>query len=194
MPLNSERGYSLPEGAVIIAIVMVLAALGVPALKAYSVEAQLLGVGREFKGRFMKTRSTAVRLSVETAIRFEPRPDGVYYSIYTDGNFNGVLSAEIETGTDRRIEGPFLLTSGAPEVRVGINPGVPAIPPETGDLDPDDPIRFGPSDILSFSPLGTATPGTFYIATRWTQGAVRVSPGSARVALLTCKNRIWGER
>lgn len=194
MPANNERGYSLPESAVIIAIVMLLAALGVPALKAYSVEAQLLGVGRDFKGRFLKARSTAVRSSVETAIRFEPQTDGVYYSIYRDGNFNGVLSAEIETGTDNRIEGPFLLTSGAPEVRVGINPDVPAIPPETGDLDPSDPIRFGPSDILSFSPLGTATPGTFYIATRWTQGAVRVSPGSARVALLTCKNRIWGER
>jgi type II secretory pathway pseudopilin PulG len=194
MRANNERGYSLPEGAVVIAIAMLLAALGVPTLRAYSVEAQLLGAGREFKSRFLKARSTAVRLSVETAIRFEPQTDAVYYSIYIDGNFNGVLSAEIESGIDKRIEGPFLLTSGAPDVRVGINPGVPAIPPDTGELDPSDPIRFGPSDILSFSPLGTATPGTFYIATRWMQGAVRVSPGSARVALLTCRNRMWSER
>jgi hypothetical protein len=46
-------------------------------------------------------------------------------------------------------------------VRVGINPGIPALPPERGQLS-GDPVRFGSSDILSFSPLGTATPGTFY--------------------------------
>ena len=73
--------------------------------------------------RFLKARSIATRTGVQTAIRFERRLDGVYYSLYADGNCNGVLSADIASGKDTRIDGSFLLTSGAPDVRVAINPG-----------------------------------------------------------------------
>jgi hypothetical protein len=75
---------------------------------------------------------------------------------------------------------------------VGILPGLPAPPPERGRLEGDDPIRFGRSDIVSFSPLGTATPGTFYLAGEEIQGAVRVSVG-ARVRLLICRGGKWEE-
>ena len=96
-------------------------------------------------------------------------------------------------GRDRRIAGPFPLTSGAPGVRVGFNPGVPAIPPDSGILT-GDPIRFGTSDTLSFSPLGTATPGTFYLAGDSAQAAVRVTGGSARVRLMVWRGGKWIER
>ena len=71
---------------------------------------------------------------------------------------------------------------------------MPAIPPDQGILDTSDPIRFGPGDMLSFSPFGTATPGTFYLAGEASQAAVRVSPGSARVRVLLCRNGRWVER
>jgi hypothetical protein len=79
-------------------------------------------------------------------------------------------------------------------VRVGINEGVPAPPPDSGILDTEDPIRFGRSNILSFSPLGTATPGTFYLAGEGVQAAVRVTGPSARVRLLVCRGKRWVER
>ena len=85
------------------------------------------------------------------------------------------------------------LTSGAPGVRVGFNPGVPAIPPDTGILT-GDPIRFGTSDTLSFSPLGTATPGTFYLAGDSAQAAVRVTGGTARVRLMVWRGGKWIEK
>jgi hypothetical protein len=47
---------------------------------------------------------------------------------------------------------------------------------------------------VSFSPLGTATPGTFYLAGEGLQGAVRVASGSARVRLMVCRGRKWVER
>jgi hypothetical protein len=77
-------------------------------------------------------------------------------------------------------------------VRVGFLPGVPAIPPERGVLT-GDAIRFGRSDILSFSPLGTATPGTFYLSGDGAQAAVRVTGGSARVRLMIWRGS-WQER
>jgi type II secretory pathway pseudopilin PulG len=189
-----QAGHSLVEMVVALAIFMLLCAVAAPSLKAYSVEAQLLGVARQFKEQFLYARSLAVRSGQETAIRFEQTPEGATYSVYEDGNFNGVRSADIARGTDRRVRGPFLLTSGAPDVRIAINPGVPAVPPNRGTLTTDDPIRFGRSNMVSFSPMGTASPGSFYLAGLGRQAAVRVAPGSARVSVLICVGRNWSER
>ncbi len=189
-----QAGYSLVELVVAMAIFMVLCAVAAPSLKAYSVDAQLRGVARKFKGEFLFARSLAARSGKETAIRFEARADGMYFSVYEDSMFNGVLSADIAKGLDRRVRGPFLLTSGAPDVRIAINPGVPAIPPDRGTLSTDDPIRFGRSNMISFSPTGTASPGSFYLAGVGQQAAVRVTPGTAKVSVLICRGDVWRER
>jgi hypothetical protein len=189
-----ESGRTLLEIVVVAALVMVMAGISVPHLKAYAVEASLMGAARQFKGTFRLARSTAIRLNVYTAIRFEETAGVWRYSVYADGDFDGVQSADIQSGRDWRVAGPFPLDAGTRGVRLGINPRVPAIPPESGWLDPgDDPIRFG-ADMLSFSPLGTATPGTLYIAGETRQAAVRVTAGSARVRLLVCRGHKWQEQ
>jgi prepilin-type N-terminal cleavage/methylation domain-containing protein len=191
--MSSERGLSLVEMLVVCGVVGVLAASAAPSLRAYARRAHIEGATRVFKGEFAKARSMAVRNGVYTAIRFEPTDDGVEFSVYADGNRNGVRSVDIEAGLDRRIAGPFPVTGGAPGVRLGFTPGLPAVPPETGRLKGEDPIRFGKTDILSFSPLGTATPGTFYLAGDHAQGAVRVTT-NARVRLLLWLGGRWQER
>jgi Prokaryotic N-terminal methylation motif/Type II transport protein GspH len=188
-----ERGHTLAEMLVVVAIIMTLAAIGLPNLRAASIEAHLLGAGRSFKSEFRKARSMATRGNVYTAIRFERHADRDWFAVYVDGNLNGVRTQEIDAGVDRRVAGPFPLDGRAPGVRVGINPGVPEIPPETGAMDTDDPIRFGRSNMVSFSPLGTATPGTFYLAGEGMQAAVRVVGSSARVRLMVWRGN-WRER
>jgi hypothetical protein len=190
----NERGRSLLEVLIVLAVMLVSASLLVPNLRAYSQESQIAGAAQVFQGRFREAYSTAIAHNVETAIRFETAPAGPSYSVYVDGNGNGVLSADIATGRDRRIAGPIALDGGLAGVRVGINPGIPAIPPDSGTLDPADPIRFGRSNMLSFSPLGTATPGTFYLAGDRAQAAVRITPGTARVRILFCRGRRWIEK
>jgi hypothetical protein len=189
-----EGGWTLTELLVAAGMVSVLAVFTLRQVRAYSVDAHLLGAGHAFKGEFRKARSIATRNNVYTAIRFEDKAAIPRYSVYVDGNFNGVRREDIDKGVDRRVAGPFFLDAQATGVRVGINPGTPAIPPDTGILDVDDPIKFGPGDMLSFSPLGTATPGTFYLAGEAAQGAVRVTPGTARVRLMLCRNGKWIER
>ncbi len=188
------RGFTLVEALVVAAIVLVMAAVAAPAFRAMFADAHVLGAGRQFKSQFRLARSTAVRSGVYTAIRFERREDGtVWYAVYQDGDGDGVRSADITDGRDALVGGPFPLSGGAPGVSVGINPGVPALPPESGLLS-GDPVRFGPSDILSFSPFGTATPGTFYLAGDASQAAVRVTGGSARVRLMVWRGGRWRER
>jgi hypothetical protein len=179
---------------IVLAILVVFGTLSIPHLRAYSAESHLLGAGQVFRGEFRKARSMAAMRGVNTALRFESHPDGWFLSTYADGNNNGVLSSDIALGIDRRVFGPRRLTTGAGDVRVAINPGTPAIPPETGTLNPADPIQFGNSNMLSFSPIGTATPGTFYLAGPYAQAAVRVTPGTARVRLMVCRGGRWAIR
>lgn len=189
-----ERGFSLLELLVVMAVLLIVGGIAAPYLRAYAMEAHLLGSGRIFVGEFRRARSIAVRRGVNTAIRFEKRNGVDYYSTYVDGNRNGVRSEDIASGVDVRIAGPLRLDGRAPRVRVGINPNTPAPPPDTGLLDPSDPIRFGSSNMLSFSPLGTASPGTFYLAGERMQAGVRVTPGSSRVRLMICRGQQWSER
>ena len=189
-----ERGFSLVEALVAVAIVSTMAAVAFPSFRAHFADAHLVGAGQQFKSQFRLAWSTAVRSGVYTAIRFERWDEGdVWYAVYADGDDDGVRSNDIDSGRDRLVAGPFPLTGGAPGVRVGINPGVPALPPERGTLS-GDPVRFGVSGILSFSPIGTATPGTFYLAGDAGQAAVRVTGGSARVRLMVWRGGRWRER
>lgn len=194
MAKKCERGHTLLEALLVLGLLGALTLVGIPALRAATTQARIVGVADRFQSDFLLARSIAVRAGRQTAIRFEVQ-DGLWHvSTYSDGNGNGVRSEDILSGRDQRIAGPRRLDSGAPEVRIGINPGVPEPPPGRGILGTSDPIRFGRSNMVSFSPLGTATPGTFYLATAGVQAAVRVAPASARVRLLFWRGGAWEER
>jgi hypothetical protein len=164
--------------------------LGLPALKAYTIESALIGAADIFKGEFRRARSVSIRTGRKTALRFEERDDGVYLGMYSDGNYNGVLSREIAEGTDQPLEEPVRLADNG-AVRVGIAPGVQEPPPGRGMLDPNRPIRFGQSKMVSFSPLGTATPGTLYLAGHGLQVAVRVTGTDARIRVMIWRGIAW---
>jgi len=147
----NERGHTLLEMVFVLALILLSASWLLPGLRAYSQEAHLMAAAQKFTGQFREAYSMAVKQNVYTAIRFETGPSGPVYSLYRDGNGNGVLSVDINAGRDVRVAGPFELSGGAADVRVGINANVPAIPPDSGMLDPADPIKFGSSNMVSFS-------------------------------------------
>ena len=60
----------------------------------------------------------------------------------------------------------------------------------------DDPIRFNQSDLASFDPLGTATPGSLYLTDGQSRlTAVRVTSRTGRVRVLRydSRARAWHE-
>jgi hypothetical protein len=187
MHRTNENGRTLLEMLFIVAILLILAAVTVPSVKAYSIQVSILSAGRKFKAEFWKARTDAIRSGEYRAIRFE----GDTFSVYRDGDRDGVRADDISAGRDTRVAGPFVLASGASGVRVGINPGVKAIPPDSGMIT-GDPIKFGTSHMVSFSPVGGATPGTFYLAGQGVQGAVRVNGTTGRVRLMIWRGQ-WTE-
>ena len=72
-----------------------------------------------------------------------------------------------------------------PGVAIGIAARLPGIAGRETLPAGSDPIRFGASDGVTFSPLGTATSGTLYLHHRsGRQLAVRVLGATGRVRIL----------
>lgn len=191
---HQSTGYSLLELLVALAIILVMGSVAMPNIMGYRQEAALLGSAQVFKAEFMKARSIAAMKNTETAIRFETDATGItFFSTYVDGNSNGVLSADIARGIDTRIVGPVRLDAGQAGVEVGVLPGASAPAPDRGALG-EEPIRFGRGRMVSFSALGTGTPGTFYLRTRSSMAGVRVTGGSARVRIMILRGKRWIDR
>jgi hypothetical protein len=195
MQSKASHGHTIAELLFVVAIMAILLAFGLPQVKAYTNRAELVGASDVFQGEFRKARAMAISAGVQTAIVFDGAGDDSTFAVYRDGNRNGVRRADIRTGRDSLISGPFAVRGNTSGVHVAIHPDMPAIPPEHGMLDPDDPIRFGVSNIVSFSELGTATPGTFYLAGAGRlQAGVRVTGGSSRVRIMVYEGGRWYER
>lgn len=130
-------------------------------------------------------RTYAVLRSAHVALRFVDDESGVSFQTFVDDNQNGVRTSDIAAEVDRPLDAPARLSDLFPGVDIGIAPELGA-----------DPVRLGSSDLLSFTPLGTATPGTIYIRGRdGTQLAVRVLGATARTRVLRYapQTRAWVE-
>jgi hypothetical protein len=115
----------------------------------------------------VNSRYYAIRHDVNVAVKFRTDASGrVTYALYRDGNGNGVLNRDITSGADPEVEGERPLATFGRLAYFGFPPGEPPTQPGSpgSRLDRlDDPIRFNQSDLASFSPMGTATPGTIYL-------------------------------
>jgi hypothetical protein len=163
---STESGFEIAELVVSLAVLTVLLMLGLPALAHFASGLRLRLAAGELEGTLRSARSLAIRLDTEVAVKFRPRPDGsATWAVYRDGNGNGVLNRDITAGIDPQVTPPQVLEELGRQMRFGFPPGRPVRDP--GDprslLSTDDPIRFNQSDLASFGPLGTSTPGSLYL-------------------------------
>ena len=189
---RSQLGFTLVELLVVCALLALLATMSISPLHRAVSSLRLRQAASELVGALRLAQSFAIRHSANVAVRFGVEPNGgVTFSLYRDGNGNGVLNADIRAGADPKIDGPRRLGGLGFGLRFGFPPGI--APTDPGDpshrLDRlDDPVRFNDSDLASFDPLGGATPGSLYLTDGY-QGlaAIRVLGRSGRVRVLTYK-------
>jgi len=109
------------------------------------------------------------------ALRFAREPRGITFGAFIDGNRNGVRARDILAGLDRPVEAPVLLADIFPGVAIALSAG----------LGGDAALQLGGSDLLSFTPSGTATSGSVYIrGPDGSQFAVRVLGATGRARVL----------
>ena len=168
-------GYSLIELMFVAALMAVIAGAAVPPILGSLDRSRGLIAAKYLGSRFALARSLAVTRRAAIGLRFVDDPQGISVEVYQDGNRNGILTADIERQIDRPIEPPMRLFELFPGVQIGLAAGVPAV----------DAVQLGRTNILSFSPAGTATSGTIYVRGRdGTQWAVRVLGATGRMRVL----------
>jgi hypothetical protein len=117
-------------------------------------------------------RTYAVTRSANVALRFNRGGSEPTFQMFVDGNGNGVRNADIASQVDLPLDQPVKLSDLFSDVRFATADG-------------DDPIRIGNTNLLSFTPLGTATPGTIFVRGRdGSQLALRVVGATGRTRLL----------
>ena len=126
-------------------------------------------------------------------MQFTQTANGYSYAVYLDGNRNGVLTKDIQKGTDVAIGAVERLPEQFTGVEFGAIPGLP--PVDSGGTPPgSDPIRLGAGSLASFTAVGTSTSGTVYIrGARGAQYAVRVfgETGKTRIMKFDPGTRLW---
>ena len=147
------------------------------------------GAARYLSARLQRARMEAVMRSTSVAMHFLQTPGGYSYTVYLDGNGNGVLTQDIQSGVDRRIDSAERLRDHFAGIDFGAVPGLPPIDPG-GTAPGDDPIRLGASSLATFTALGTSSTGTVYIrGRRDAQYAVRIFGDTGKTRMLKFLHR-----
>jgi prepilin-type N-terminal cleavage/methylation domain-containing protein len=195
---GSERGFHLLELLVVLAMFALLTALVVPPFLQLSGELRLRLAAEEVVATMRLARALAVRQCANVAVKFRPRPGGkATYALYRDGDGDGVLNRDVDRGVDPEVAPPRRLEQIGNRVRFGFPPGRLARDPGSPRSwlrNGDDPIRFNSSDLASFGPLGTATPGTVYLTDgQRSLAAVRVTGRTGRVKVIVYdfEEEVW---
>jgi hypothetical protein len=168
-------GFSVLDVVFAAATLCVLTAVAIPLTITSVDRSRGLAAARYLAARMSLARAQAVGRTATVALRFEQDQSGIRIGVFQDGNRNGVRAREIDLEIDRPIEPSVALSELFPGVEIGLAPRVPGA----------GAVQLGGTDILSFTPRGTATSGSVYVRSRdGTQWVVRVLGVTARSRVL----------
>jgi len=159
-------GFSQLELVVVLALLGIGATLGYPAAADRLAASRASAAAREMALTLHAARWRAVAGNTNVGLLFEQDPSGWHWFVVRDGNGNGLSTSEIRTGIDVTVSGPHRFSGAMSGVYPGFppTPRIPRVPPRSGALSSTlDPVQFGRSDLISFSPFGTASSGTIYL-------------------------------
>ena len=198
MKRTSQDGYQIIELIVALAILSFVAFLATPPLMSMTARLRVRLAAHEITSALHSTRTWAVRHRHKAALKFFVHEDRTTeFAVFVDGNGNGVRNREIESGTDWQAEPRRRLTNLGRTAYLGF-------PADSDPRDPgnpsrrierlDDPVRFNRSDLASFDPMGTVTPGSVYLTDGKNQLAVvRLynRTGRMKVLFYDFEEEIW---
>lgn len=184
-----RAGFQLLELLVLLVAVGLAATVLAPPLAQQVGRLRARAAAGEVAAALRLARWEAARHGVRVGLKFRVAADGaVSFTLHRDGDGDGLSTRDIETGVDPALGLARRMAQLGADVRFGFPPGpAPRDPadPSRRLTDLDDPIRFNLSDIASFHPLGTSTPGSVYLTdSRRHLMAVRLYGRTGKVKIL----------
>jgi Tfp pilus assembly protein FimT len=179
---HRDAGWSSIEALVVMIIAALVASMAVP------VTANAIDSGRArhaagfVASRLRLARQEAVYKTRSVGVVFDLAGSRWTFRICVDGDKDGIRRTDVASGKDPCSEGPYDLQDMFPGVLIEVDPALSG--PE-GSAPSPNPVRFGSSQIASFSPAGSCTAGTLYVRSqKGVQYAVRVGNVSGRTRIL----------
>jgi len=192
--VTEARGAALIDIIVATTLIITLVAIAVPVVGG-TLERERTIVGAQYlAGQLQRARLESLKRARAVAVQFELVGDRTHLQLFADGNGNGVLQRDIDRNIDPALAPAEWLDDQVREISLRLNQDVTEIA-GSATLGPgDDPLRIGNSSLLSFTPVGSATSGTLYVAApRGPQMAIRVfgATGRIRVLMFNAQMRQW---
>jgi Type II transport protein GspH len=190
---GTSQGYSVLELMFAAALSVTVGAAAGPLLLAAVDDVRATGAVRYLATRLQQARMEAVGRSADVGVQFVPTADGYAYTVYVDGNGDGVRTRDIVRGLDQPIGSVERLSDHFAGIDFGVLADLP--PVDAGSAAPGtDPIKLGSSSILTFTPLGTSSSGSLYLRGRRNlQFVIRIlgETGKTRVLKFDSRAHQW---
>lgn len=190
---KTDAGASLIELLLVLMVVGILAGMSVPMSRGAVDAGRARQAAAFVASRFRLARIEALNHAANVGVVFDLVDGRWSIRICRDGNRNGLRRADIGAGTDPCVDGPHRFSAMFPGVEIAVDP---ALRGPGGEPPSPDPVRFGTSDMASFSPNGSCTAGSLFVRTpRAQQYAVRMAGvnGRLRVFKYEVGARLWRE-
>jgi hypothetical protein len=193
---REDGGITLWETTVVLVLVTLVVLAALP--RALEARRSMItaSAAREMGTVFRGLRYRAVSEGRHYGVLFERTVEGWRWAVYRDGDGDGMRTDDILRGRDERVEGPWLVRGRWSGTELGVPLAAPAVgpPPSLDDLGDGDPVRFGRSDLVSFSPRGTSSSGTLYLRSGKRSWAVVLYGRSVRVRFWERRGKEWVAR
>ncbi|HEV8117212.1 MAG TPA: GspH/FimT family pseudopilin [Thermoanaerobaculia bacterium] len=181
-----EAGFSLHEMVVFLLILVSVTAIAAPTAFELQSALAIRSAAGEVSAALFRARAEAIRRCRNVGLKFRKNGNRYEWTLYVDGNGNGIRTAEITSGLDKPLglSLPWSRGDVLPAIMAGTRVPDPGSP---GKIlaGVSDPIRFNSSDICSFSPVGESTPGSIYLWDgRDRMAVVRVFGRTAKIRTL----------
>ena len=184
--MTDHRGYTLVDTVCAVAVVTIMGAMVVPVIGGTLDRERTIIATQFVAGQLQRARLEALKRARMVAVHLAIDGDRTSIQLFVDGDGDGVRQHDIDHGIDLPLAPQEFVDDRSRGMSLRINQPVVDIG-GAGDLAAgDDPLRIGNTSLLVFSPLGSSTSGTLYIAGhRGPQMAIRVFGGTGRVRVMT---------
>ena len=180
-----QTGAALIDIVFGIALVVVMASIAAPVVGGTMDRERTIVGTRYLAGQLQRARLEALTRARAVALRIELIGERTALRLYADGNGNGVLKKDIDSGVDPPLTPASWLDEQPGNVSLRVNQPITVINGSSALAPGDDPLHIGNTSLLTFSPSGSATSGTLYVARHHgPQMAIRVFGATGRVRVL----------